>query len=110
MESPPQRQIFRLYWRSFLPFWLLPIPATAVILLAHFASESTAQVIVPYLFAVMFIGLVLTQLRPLALWRRRRSHTGKCNYYLARSRWLVLFAWGSGSSSSVQYTVEPAIA
>ena len=72
MESPPQRQIFRLYWRSFLPFWLLPIPATAVILLAHFASESTAQVIVPYLFAVMFIGLVLTQLRPLALWRRRQ--------------------------------------
>jgi hypothetical protein len=30
MESPPQHHIFRLYWRSFLPLWLLPIlPALA---------------------------------------------------------------------------------
>ena len=70
MESPPQRQIFRLYWRSFLPVWLLPIPATAVIVFAHFATARTAQGIVPYLFAAMIIYLVVTQLRPLALWRR----------------------------------------
>ena|SRR5438045_545404 len=70
MESPPQRHIFRLHWRSFLPLWLLPVPATAVILFAHFAPVGTAQRIVPYLFAAMIIYLVVTQLRPLALWRR----------------------------------------
>jgi hypothetical protein len=69
MESPHQRHIFRLYWRSFLPLWLLPIPATAVILFAHFAVAGTAQRIVPYLSAAMLIYLVGTQLRPLALWR-----------------------------------------
>src|SRR5919106_1226310 len=72
MVPPPQRQIFRLYWRSFLPLWLLPIPATAVILFAHFDREGATRQIVPYLMAGLIIYLVVTQLRPLALWRRRQ--------------------------------------
>jgi hypothetical protein len=72
MESPPHRQIFRLYWRTFLPFWLLPIPATALTLFVHFATERTARLVMPYLFGAVFIYLVVTQLRPVALWRRQQ--------------------------------------
>src|SRR5438477_11812697 len=71
MESPTQRHLFRLYWRSFLPLWLLPIPVTAVVLVANLTSEDTAVRTLPYLIAGLMIYLVATQIRPLGLWRRR---------------------------------------
>jgi hypothetical protein len=71
MESPTKRHLFRLYWRSFLPIWLLPILVTAVGFVANFTSEDTAVRILPYLVAGLMIYVVATQIRPLGLWRRR---------------------------------------
>jgi lipopolysaccharide export LptBFGC system permease protein LptF len=70
MESPTQRHLFRLYWRRFLPLWLLPIPIAALVLFANLASEDNAGRVLPYLITGIIIYLVATQLRPLGLWRR----------------------------------------
>jgi hypothetical protein len=71
MDSSTDRRLFRLYWRSFLPGWLIPVPIAATVLLTHFLSEGVAVGFLPYWIAAVVIYIVATEFRPLALWRRR---------------------------------------
>ena len=69
-DSTSQSNLFRRYWRTFLPLWLTPFPIVAVVLVADFASPAFVEHMLPYLIIALLVYVVVVEIQTMGPWRR----------------------------------------
>src|SRR5437763_15904423 len=70
MDSAVPAYLFRHYWRTFLPLWLVPLPVLAAVLFADFASRDFTSRALPYLILGIFAYFIIAEIRIIGPWRR----------------------------------------
>ena len=83
MDSTSQSNLFRRYWRTFLPLWLTPFPIVAVVLVADFASSAFVEHMLPYLIIALLVYVVVVEIQTMGPWRR-----GEMTYWQG---WILSF-------------------
>ena len=70
MDSAAESHLFRRYWRTFLPIWLLPLPVCAAVLLADFASRDFVSRVQPYAVVGIVVYFIIAAIWLIGPWRR----------------------------------------
>ena len=70
MDSAAGNHLFRRYWRTFLPIWLLPLPVYAVVLLGDFGSRDFVSHVLPYTVVGILFYLTIAAIWLVGPWRR----------------------------------------
>jgi hypothetical protein len=86
MDSAAESHLFRRYWRTFLPLWLLPLPVFAAVLLADFASRDLVGRVLPYAVLVILAYFTIAAIWVIGPWRR-----GEITYFQG---WVLSFPLG----------------
>lgn len=78
MDSSTEGNLFRRYWRTFLPLWLVPVPVLAASLMTELAPEGFTESVLPFVILAIIIHITIAEIWAMSPWRRGEITWHQC--------------------------------